>query len=528
MKKINYFNYSTTTSPIASLTALVALSSLGIAGCGGGGSSSQSTPPPPVAQGNYVVYGISDAGILLVNPSDPAKRKTIAGQFAPVEVALDSATVDETTGKIQNLKRDTLLVSQNGELMRLALAIPIAGTEPALVKVSSESAATTTCLGSNSTPFNGFATQSVANDYATPSNSRIVYILPGADGDCNTIDDEIKAIRADMSATDAPISAPVFDSITPLWDNKGKPIGWLAYVGDTIVRHDLDFTTPEPVTAASGTDGPNFGTARDKNGIGFGTSPYRYYNATAKTLSDPIAVNFGSFSAGGYYGATDDSHIYYHGSSATELGLFRRLIDGTEVGAPIVTDSSNPAGNPGFILGITTNHVVFRNGDGDLKSVAKSGGPISLIDDKLEWAGRGNRAPFLTMDNNLVVYERYAEAAPSLKTNVILRDVEADKDIQQVDDSTIIGEVAALDRPGTVARLQAVLLMSTSGIITAIDFATDTPSTLGTIDPLGVDEFIIVDRGGSDDIAIATRSNGATVTGVYLFDLKKKTITKLL
>ena len=526
MKKINYFNSLTATAHAPSIIALLALSSLLISGCGGGGSSNSS--PPPVAQGTYVVYGISDAGILLVDPSEPTKRKTIAGKFAPVEVALDSATVDETTGKIKNLKRDILLVTQNGELMRLALAIPVAGTEPALVKVSTESAAKTTCLGNNPVPFNGFATQSVANDYAAPANSRIVYILPGADGICDTIDDEAKAIRADMGATDAPTSVPVFDSITPLWDSKGKPIGWLTYLGDAIVRHDLDFTTPEPVTAASGTDGPSFGTVRDKDGIGFGTSTYRYYNATTKTLSDPITVNFGSFTGGGPYGASDDTHVYYHGSSATQFGLFRRLIDGTDLGARIATDAVSPPNNPGFVVGVTANHVVFRNGDGDLKSVAKTGGPVSLIDDKLEWAGRGNRAPFLTMDNNLVVYERYAEAAPSLKTNVILRDVEADKEIQQVDDSTIIGEVGALDRPGAVERLGAVLLMSTSGIITAIDFATDTPRTLGTIDPLGVDEFIVVDRGGSDDVAIATRSNATAVTGVYLFDLKKKTITKLL
>jgi hypothetical protein len=124
-------------------------------------------------------------------------------------------------------------------------------TTPTAMQVSTETGATVDGLctstglagGASTYDYNGVF---FAADLTAPTNSTYVYRLPGADGVCDTADDEIHAIKTGMGLTTASLTAAAMPAAT-VFSSSGAITGFVAKSGANLIIEDVNLANPVTV-----------------------------------------------------------------------------------------------------------------------------------------------------------------------------------------------------------------------------------------------------------------------------------------
>lgn len=159
-------------------------------------------------------------------PLQPAGQSSMVAMLVQGEIS---------NGMASNFFARSLLFWKNGSLVRRDMS----GTAglPAEVSVSTATSANG-CNTQNEGPDSVVA----GNDAVNALRSWVVLQKPGADGQCYNDDDQYLAVRADMSATDAPLQ--VTRPELPIHSAQGALTGWLVRNGLLMQRVNADFTSP--------------------------------------------------------------------------------------------------------------------------------------------------------------------------------------------------------------------------------------------------------------------------------------------
>lgn len=392
--------------------ALFLLTALLIA-CGGGGGNdpapSGGNPNPPgggvnsggvntgssASGASYLFY---TGGLSAVDPASPTSPITVeAGDDFVTVSAFESGTYNSTTKTVTSLHTHALLYAKDDGKLYKVSALKSGSLMP--VQVSSESEADELCEGATAL--------SAVTDFAHPDDSQYVYALPGADGDCETGDDEWKMVRLGMGASDVPVMAK--RPVAELGDfATGAIAGWLVFEAGALKKCDAAFANcGAPLKTVVGA--PQFG---DFVQLGLGLNDrvleidgeiFVYDGQTNNTLSAPVfAVPTGTV-AGPF--AADDSHVYF----AHEKTIYRFPADGSAAVTVVAVEAEDIIAGQ---MATTASNVVYHTGakgaGKHLRAVAKTGGTSSVLasaagtDDLMLMAVAGNRIYYNIRNTGIV------------------------------------------------------------------------------------------------------------------------------
>lgn len=370
----------------ASLVMVLAL----LAACGGGGGGSSGSAPgggggAPGAgvtpsNDSYLAYGVkSTAGDLMainaVNPDSPTPALNVDSDS--VALASDGLEIfpmgivdaaNNLTGMYQRVMYNK---AQEGGIYFADLRL---GQLPTPRRISNENTAQVVCemagAGSNGT--------------------HLVYELPGVDGDCLDIGDNVwKMVRFDMTSSEAPVIA--LEPVTSITDSTGTTIGWLAYDGfGNLVRTDSNFGAQQPVAASVGYAEAPAETVGGKPVIEIDDT-IRVFDPASNTLSPP----YHTFDPLSFLRPFNDDGDYFF--FADGANLYRLDLTNPAPAVQLTTETSN-IGLP--FLALTADRVIYHTSAG-IRSIPKAGGPsITLV------ANPPNGAAIVkAISGNLVYYD---------------------------------------------------------------------------------------------------------------------------
>ena len=223
---------------------LAATTAVGLSACGGGGhgDSGGAGGPPP---GPVSFVGTTGVFAAWANPVGGTTSAAPVGSYAGKKQVLHGV-VDFMDGR--NLGQPAgieVYKASDGHVY----AVDLTSTQsPVAQQLSSETAATiddTCTLSGTIVPGANYDYVGVyfTADLVDTTNSTYIYRLPGADGTCNTADDQFHMVKTGMSATDAPITVsamPVATVRTP----SGGISGFVIKSGASLVLVDGNFANP--------------------------------------------------------------------------------------------------------------------------------------------------------------------------------------------------------------------------------------------------------------------------------------------
>jgi hypothetical protein len=297
-----------------------------------------------------------------VDPSDPAHPITIdpgtinhhlaAGIFCGIP--------NYATHTISAYNLSTVVYVRDGKFWRVST---LKGAPKTPVQVSSESNAV------------NIEILKTISDYADHEQSIIVYAVPGPDGIINTLDDEYKMIRLNMTATDPPMFLDIgnFSStagynlplIWPLYGKDGSIGGFLSIYGRTLGRYDADFNHVIDIAPANS----YIAIGIYDNAIYLGNlipvvidGLLRFVNVTDNSITKPIYA----FSTTNWYGIQEKDGSYYYFVDGSKI--LKIPGDGMNLPVTLVDEGS---GNNIWRLSFTENKVTYMLNYGAIKSVPK-------------------------------------------------------------------------------------------------------------------------------------------------------------
>lgn len=304
-------------------------------------------------------------GLNFVDPSDPVSLFVIDPGTIDHHLAtgIFCGIPNYMTHSISAYNLSTVVYVRDGKFWRVST---LKGAPKTPVQVSSESNA------------GNIEILKTISDYADHEQSIIVYAVPGPDGIINTLDDEYKMIRLNMSATDPPQFLDIgnFSStagfnlplIWPLYGKDGSIGGFLSIYGRTLARYDADFNHVIDIAPANS----SIAIGIYDNAIYQGSlipvvidGLLRFVNVTDNSITKPIYL----FSTINWYGIEEqDGSFYYYVDGAKIL-----KVPGDGVNPPtILVDEGS--GNNIWRLSFTANKVTYMLNYGAIKSVPKNGG----------------------------------------------------------------------------------------------------------------------------------------------------------
>lgn len=332
------------------------LTACGGGGGGGAGPGSGGMPPAPPTE-TFLFYAGS---LVAVDPANAAQTTVEAGATPGIAGVLHG-TYDPAARQASDLHQRTIVYARGGRLYKVHAVK--GGASPAAVQVSNESGANAIC-----------ETRTFAN-FADHDNAFYFYRLPGADGVCSTADDQLKAVRLSMGATDAPIGVGPFRVLAPILDPaSGALDGWLFLHNDgTALWHsNLAVTSPTPIDVGSDALSDVEFAAYAADGRLFlrvvqtGFDRLRLYNPSTRLLS--TGYHFFSTPGSGRL-AVDDQHLYLQDGAK----IHRLPLDGSAFSTPFHDAGSNAITG----LALTSGRVVWVTRDAGnvyrLQSLPKTG-----------------------------------------------------------------------------------------------------------------------------------------------------------
>jgi hypothetical protein len=172
---------------------------------------------------NQIAFGAVPAAGGTAVPLHPAGQGELAGMLVQGQIS---------NGLASNFYVRSLLFWKNGTLIRRDLSGPN-GLPP--------EARLSTITSANACGLNGGGDDvQMGNDAVDAMLSWLIVHKQGADGACNTGDDQYFAVRANMSAADAPLQ--VSRPVAPIHSAQGALTGWLVRTGLQMQRVNADFS----------------------------------------------------------------------------------------------------------------------------------------------------------------------------------------------------------------------------------------------------------------------------------------------
>jgi hypothetical protein len=358
---------------VKSFLVLGALSlSASLSGCGGssGGDPGDATPTPgptstptptPTPVTGSTSYLFYSGSISAIDPAAPASPITVeAGTdiVAGSETTFLAGTYDAATKTFNDVHAHAIVYAKTDGKLYKASALKSSGT-PTPTQISSENKV---C---------GIEYYDV--DLVNPDNSGILYSTPGANATCGNSDDVYKMVRLGMSATDAPVVAPVIlpvifkNRIASLIDGTtGAPSGWLVNDAGALKRCDASFATcGTSLKSVTSVSNDSYGwTNRVVLAIDHG---WYVYDGDTMTLSTAIHTDLSGATSSYFHHASDGDKFYFVASDAPK-SIYIVPVDGSAAATLLATDADDIT-----YLRISANKLLYGTATA-IKAVAKTGG----------------------------------------------------------------------------------------------------------------------------------------------------------
>ncbi len=352
----------------SSVIAALLLSTSGCGSTGGGGGR------PGGSGGPWLLY--AGAGVFALDGSKPSAAVVTVDATSNVGGlrVVPRGIYAAATGAVSAVEANAGIWISGGRILRTST---LAGSTLATAQVSSE-----TSVGDPSplspTPTHLCDTE-VVTDWSNPGDSRFLYTLAGADKQCGTVDDVVKATRLDAAATDTPVIVPGRRVSVVQAPSTGAITGWLAIdASGRLVRTDAAFANPVQLLASVGfalaiASTPSQVLLLVQNG---NTVAVRRFDPVAGTLDATALFTLPGGIASTVAGRAQDSSAVYmvvfDGSSGA-YSLWRLPLGATQASSAIQMTSETSRISSGVWL--TTNKVVFiatASGTDSLVAVDKS------------------------------------------------------------------------------------------------------------------------------------------------------------
>lgn len=287
-----------------------------------------------------------------------------AGQGA---VAATLMQGDISNGLASNFFMRSMVFWKNGALVRRDLSGP-AGLPPE-VRISN----VTSAFLCDSTDSGDFA--DTGNDAVDVLRSWLIVHKQGQDGTCDTDDDQFLAVRANMSATDAPLQ--VNRPIAAIHSAQGALTGWLVRRGLQMQRVNADFSNPVALFTLPSDDATFLSGSDFSKTALFETADSVYaVDLTAAAPATLIRVaTLVSEETVGQIKQVNEREIVVSIRGPGQTRLLRYTI------ASRATQAIGSVNGTGFndIVATTPTRVVIRNNQGNLVSFPLAGGaPVEI------------------------------------------------------------------------------------------------------------------------------------------------------
>ena len=454
----------------------------------------------------YLAGPTAGGSVVLVDPAHPATAVfEVTNPSGLHHVVLTDATFVSPTTIAD--RHDRWLVFRSGNaLFRVSL---LKSDIPLPVQLSSESNADQMC-------------RVVSAVWTSSHGDRIVYELSGADGNCDTAEDnDYRMVRLDMGPTDPPVPAKLV--VTPI-DTLETFLGWLAIDGKELKRYDPDFAEVQTVTgfstrAVAVTSGDVYGTAvllRVDDSL-------RAYHLASGALSASLHTFGNEF----FFSLQDATSTYvFDVADAAQVGGTSRILrvpsDGSAAATPLITETGVVV-----LANLTANRIAYQLATGSgssIKTVPKAGGSTTLLDQ-----AAGGDTLVLWQARDLSVYYNKSAVSGAARAVTVNEDgssrVEAANALWVGFTRAITCDIATTDLcsiPDKLLRAEGPGLTTISlGGAALNSYAAGTNefvATLGTL-PQGALLVFALSLVGDKGLASVTVLNGFTAaTSPYYFD----------
>lgn len=340
-------------------------------------------PQPPTTTGGGSTSGTTTARYPFYTQKNSAGTKDLyafdpAAATSPllIDTAVDGflqveeASLNSATRSLSNYNIRTIVYQKGGKIWKVSAVKD--GSTPTPAQLSNETGLSQRSIGGAS---------EVYSDLVNHSNSRILYRLPGPDGQLNTSDDVIKMVSLGMGPGDSPITIPIsglpYGSNWPrgFYAADGSVAGFVVLGADNVLkRYDVNFTAGSAVTLKTGVTTTSMTNNAYGNVILMRIDNALYaFNISTNVLSAPLY----SFTSTQYSCHAQEGNLYYFADGAR---IYKMPLDGSSAPSLIIDEGS---GATVTSIRLSSSRIVYAAGNSSsvnqVKSVPKGGGAATTL-----------------------------------------------------------------------------------------------------------------------------------------------------